>query len=130
MAAAGVGWVGPGLLTHVDLWAELWDQWLLLEDSVAVQWVPSHSLLVTKCNLTPGCFFVSASNTALSLAPVIDCFPFTGTSVSSLWGPPSQNHTLNPAWDQTVAFVVVVVTITERYIPCVTECVLYLISGP
>ena len=34
------GWVGSrGPLAHVDLWAELW---LLLGDSVSVQWVPSH----------------------------------------------------------------------------------------
>ena len=29
-------------LAHKDLWIELWDQWLLLGESVSVQWAPLH----------------------------------------------------------------------------------------
>ena len=37
------GWVGSkGPLAHVDLWSELWERWLLLGDSVSIQWVLSR----------------------------------------------------------------------------------------
>ena len=29
-------------MAHVDVWTELWDRWLMLGDSVTIQWVPSH----------------------------------------------------------------------------------------
>ena len=42
-------WVGSrGPLSHTDLWSELWDRWLLLGDSVSIQWVPSLSLRTNK----------------------------------------------------------------------------------
>ena len=31
-----------GLLAHAELWQQLWTGWLLLGDSVSIQWVPSR----------------------------------------------------------------------------------------